>query len=262
MNAKDIKIRCSSIGDIMTGVAKGWNVDKSITCKKKLRELYWGAVYGRFAENSNKYTEKGLACEEDAITLYSRFKKQEFRKNAERLTNEWITGEVDLFKGAELVKANHIVDIKNCWTWKQFKDKFEESDSSNEYQGHGYMDLTGAETHTIAYCLVNNTPEAIYSERNKLRYSLAINEETEEYIEGCKKIEADHIYDLKLFKSHNPNFDLYTIEEEFINIPIIARVHEVVFERDEKVISKIHDRVEECREWMDINLFKTQLQTV
>jgi len=53
----------------------------SETTKKYLREVMIYEKYGRKKDISNKYIEKGLAVEEDAITLYSRFTKVFYKKN-------------------------------------------------------------------------------------------------------------------------------------------------------------------------------------
>ena len=36
----NLLFRASSMGDIMIGVEKGWSVDKSITCQRKLVQIY------------------------------------------------------------------------------------------------------------------------------------------------------------------------------------------------------------------------------
>src|SRR5690242_313329 len=61
---------------------------------------------GRKDEVSNKYIEKGHEREEDAITLYSRLTKTNFKKNSIRLSNDFTTGEIDLFEGESIAKAD------------------------------------------------------------------------------------------------------------------------------------------------------------
>ena len=44
----------------------------------------------------------------------------------------------------------------------------------------------------------------------------------------------------------------------FDDIPMKERIYEVVIERNDEDILKIYSRIEECREWMDANLFNNE----
>src|SRR5690606_5805153 len=68
------KPRASQLGRIMTG-SRDKTDPLGETCKAYLMEAYIEEVFGREKEISNKYFEKGLAQEEDGITLYSRVTK-------------------------------------------------------------------------------------------------------------------------------------------------------------------------------------------
>lgn len=258
MNADNILFRPSSMGAIMTGVAKGWDVENSLTCKRKLVQMYRELTWQRRSDKGNKYTEKGNMVEEDSITLYSRVKKEIFKKNEIRLTNDFFTGEVDLFQGSEITKAKRTLDTKSSWDWTTFPSMLDSIDSDYDYQGQGYMDLTGAGMHTIAYCLVNTPGDLIFKEKLNLKYSMGIIDiETPEYIEACIEIEKNHIYDMELFLRHNPFFELHCKDWKF-DIPMEQRVHEIDVVRDDKKIQKMKDRIIECREWMNKNLFKAK----
>lgn len=67
-----LNIRCSSIGYIMTEPRSGNGLSE--TTKTHLVDLYVANKYGRNTDTFNKYVQKGLAVEEDSITLYSRVK--------------------------------------------------------------------------------------------------------------------------------------------------------------------------------------------
>lgn len=264
MEASKILIRSHQGGDIMTGVKKGWSVEDSLTCKRALVKIFRRLKYNRELSHSNKYTEKGITCEEDGITLYSRVKKKMFKKNTERLTNDFFSGELDLFEGKTILEATETHDIKCSWSLDTFPSMLDRPDYDYECQGQIYMDLTGAKKHTIAYCLVNATTKLIDDAKRKKGYELGIIDlETEEYISACKKIEMDMIFDMELFKQQNPHYDLHTPTNEWIyDIPMEERVITFTIDRDEAFINSIKNRVTDCRIWMEENLFQKEFATL
>lgn len=244
------------MGDIMTCVAKGWDVENSLTCKRKLIDMYRELTWKRRNNKSNKYVEKGLAVEEDAITLYCRAKKKMFKKNDIRLNNEFFTGELDLFEGETIETATHTIDIKSSWDWTTFPSICDTVDAGYDYQGQTYMDLSGAKVHTIAYCLVNTPANLITDEKYRLARKMGvIDTETPEYIAACIEIEKNSIVDMNLFLKHNPGYEFHSKNWEY-DIPMLERVYEMDVLKDEKKIGKMKDRVTECRKYMNKNLFK------
>lgn len=266
MNANNLLLRAHAAGDIMTGVAKGWDVEKSLTCKRKLVEMHRQLIWKRKKNMSNKYTDKGISAEEDAITLYCRVKKEMFAKNDIRLENEFFSGELDLFKGDEIRKAKRTIDIKTSWDWTTFPSICDTIDSDYDYQGQCYMDLSGAGLHTIAYCLVNTPANLILDEKRRLGWKMGIiDQETPEYILACIEIEKNCIVDMELFRKHYPYFEFHY--EKFgvdgcapltwqWDIPMNERVYEMDVLRDDAKIEKIKKRWNECKIWMNKNLFK------
>ena len=229
MNADKIKIRCSSLGAIMTE-ARTKSGQLSETCKSELIKVFINEKYGRSKNVQNKYLEKGITQEEESITLYSKFKKNYYVNNKARMTNDFITGEWDILK-------NEIVtDIKTSWDiFSFFKAKNEPLNKDYYYQLHGYMSLTGAKSATLAYCLVNTPLNLIEQEKKSLWYKLNCPDlEAYDYLKGCEEIERLSIYE---------------------DIPVNERVFEIEIERDEEIVQAINKRVLECREWMNTNLF-------
>ena len=229
MNANNIKFRCSSLGALMTESRSKSGI-LSETCKSELIKVFINEKYGRSKSIQNKYLEKGIAQEEDSITLYSKFKKNYFVNNKARMSNEFITGEWDILK-------NEIVtDIKTSWDiFSFFKAKNETLNKDYYFQLHGYMSLTGAKSATLAYCLVNTPLNLIEQEKKNLWFKLNCPDlESIEYLAGCEEIERLSIYE---------------------DIPVNERVFEIEIERNEETIEAINKRVLECREWMNINLF-------
>jgi len=249
-----ILFRASSMGDIMSGVAKGWDVDHSLTCKRKLVQIHRELKWERRKEFDNKYTKKGKQAEESSITLYCRVKKEMFSKNEIRLNNDCFTGELDLFQGESITKAKRVIDIKSSWDWTTFPSICDTLDSNYDYQGQVYMDLTGAGLHTVAHCLENTPATLIVDEKRRLAWNMGIIDlESPEYIAKCIEIEKNCIVDMALFTKENPGFEFHIRNWEY-DIPMVDRVHETDVVRDDKKIGRMRERVEECREWMVKNL--------
>lgn len=125
-----MKIRCSALGRLMTAPRNKTEV-LSQTAKSYIQELVLEHKYGIKKEFSSRYTDKGLQCEDEAISLVNDVLGLGFIfKNEEHFQNEWITGTPD-------VNTNEILlDIKCSYEahtfpffddeirrehWKQFK---------------------------------------------------------------------------------------------------------------------------------------------
>lgn len=258
---KPILFRASGAGGIMPAPAS--KVAFTETCIGKLVEIYNNSVFGRYEEQHNKYTDNGLDCEEDSITLYSRVKKKIFVKNVERLSNDYVTGEWDLHLEDQDGRIEHTVDIKSSWSKNTFdKSRLKASVNSDYYwQGLTYMWLTGAKTHTVAFCLVNGSFDTIMDEKKRLAWRLGVIDPSaklnDKYVKGCKQIEVNHIFDLELFKKQNPGFDFDNdLGAWCYDIPMEARVAEFTFERSEVEIERLRLRIIQCREHMANVLFK------
>jgi hypothetical protein len=163
-------------------------VELSETAKVHCMDIYIRATTGRETDIANKYIEKGLSCEEDSITLYSRIKKQVFIKNTIRLFNEYITGEPDIFEGASVANATSIKDIKTSWDLYTFGRTYARK-LSKLYDWQ-------AKIGSIAYCLVNTPRPLIEAEQKKLWYKLGQPDESDlNYVNGCSELERSMIYD-------------------------------------------------------------------
>ena len=256
-NANDIKFRCSSLGHIMANDRSGKNIGEGVYAH--LVDIFASAKYGRREEITSKYLDKGHACENDAITLLSRVTKTFYVKNDIRLTNDFVTGELDLFIGEKVDKAKETTDTKTSWSLHTFlRSKQKKLDINYYWQGHGYMWLSGSKKHTVSYCLVNGTDTAIIDEKRKLSWSYGIDHDTNpEYVAKCKQIEINHIFDLALFKKHYPFFQFHNDLSEWVyDIPKEERVHSTSFEYSESEIFKLKSRIIDCRVWMNKELFK------
>lgn len=217
-------IRCHRLGDIMTP-AKNKGETLSQTCKSYLRQLYREKKYNRRKSIISKYIEKGLHVEEDSITLYARVKHRMYKKNEERLRNEFVTGEPDSYEGEEIRKATVILDTKSVWDLFTLPYPDDKIDSGYYWQGQGYMDLTGAEMFKLAYCLVDTPDFLIQKEIDSIRWRTGV-EATQEQHE-------------KIMKAMR-----------YSDIPINERVVEFEIKHDDEAINKMHERVFVCRDYL------------
>lgn len=253
MTADTVKFRASQIGNIMSGTEKSWSVEKSLTCKRELIKIYRQLIYQRSKSAITKYTEKGIQAEDDAITLLSRVKKSFYKKNTERLTDDYFSGEFDLSNDEETV------DIKCSWSLDTFPHpSVNEINSGYKYQGQVYMHLTGKKKHTIAFCLVNTPLFLLIKEKERLYYNMGCPDEGSKhfnrYMNEIRAIEQNMIFDFDQFRRDNPNYDL-ECSKELIDIPIQDRVVTYSFDFDASVIENVQNRIIECRQWMNEKLF-------
>lgn len=221
----EILFRCSQLGKLMTEPRSKSEL-LSETTKTYLTEVYIGLKYGRNKEITSKYFEKGIRCEEDSITLFSRVSKEMFMKNEETLRNEWITGTPDIFRGDAILNAEYVPDIKTSWDiFTFFKHKTGTLEKDYYWQIQGYLWLTGAMHGSIAHCLVNTPDHLIEKEKSNFMYK---NPELgyEELEILLAEIERNYKYD---------------------DIPIEDRVHIFEIERNDTDIERLKARIEDCR---------------
>lgn len=219
----NIKIRCSSLGAIMTE-SRSKSEDLSETAKSALIEIYIKEVFGRDRFVMSKHIQKGLQCEDDSITLLSRINKRFFKKNEQKFQNDFIMGTPDIIDG-EVVR-----DTKTSWDiFTFFKNDPKKLNKDYFWQVHGYMALTGAKTAFVDFCLVN-TPQALLDqEKYQLERKLGLNPDNESLTLAFDEIDRLGKYD---------------------DIPIEKRIISVKVERDDSKIDEIYERVKLCRLWM------------
>lgn len=147
-----LKFRASSLADIMTD-PKSKDEVLSVGAKSAIIKLAKEFVYGYDERISNKYMEKGILMEDKSIELLNSVLFTDFKKNTERKTNDWITGECDISA------PDRIHDIKTSWSLATFPVlSFMGEDKTYEWQGRAYMMLWDVDKFEIDYCLVS-TPE-------------------------------------------------------------------------------------------------------
>lgn len=218
------------------------------TCISYLKEVYVWEKYHKEpvgGSERSKYTLKGLQVEEESIMMLSRCDDQQYEKNEERISNEFIIGTPDIRH--KIGEKRKIIDIKSSWDFATLlaNDGGSEKWPLNplyEWQVQGYMALDGASEGEVCYCLVNMPEEFLNSEKKRIYY--AMNPVTEE----------DPIYKQVIAKmENNYTFDEIPIEERIIRFPLIP---------DPKMIEKIYERVKMCRKWLsDFDKIRTERLT-
>lgn len=185
MNFNNYLFRASSIGKLMTGSPGKPDVPGE-TCKSFLMQVWIEEVYGRRKEFTNKYVEKGLATEEDGITLYSLAKKEFFVKNEERLINEFVCGTPDIIAETE------IIDIKSSWSIHTFYDTLLKAMNKDyKYQLMTYMALTKKEIARLVYVLVDAPDFLVEREKDYLSRNMGLidRDANPDYLSACEEIE-------------------------------------------------------------------------
>ncbi len=244
-----LKIRCSSLSDIMTeprSKADQLEGKLSQTAISKLIEMYTQEEYGREKDIQTKYTKKGLNVEEDSITLISRIKKTFFKKNAIRIENDYLSGEPDTYVGKDIYHAERIFDVKSSWDLFTFnKAKYDhiikgEINPSYYAQMQGYMDLTGAKSASLCYCLIDTPQALIFDEQNRLKWKMGvINPDTDEtYLEACEELERNMTFN---------------------DIPLHDKLYEIEIPRDDEYIAKVHEKILKCQKFYEETFKKPSL---
>jgi hypothetical protein len=132
---------------------------------------------------------KGLLCEQDSVGLVKKVLGGEFRiKNTQRFRNEFIEGTPDVI----LKKEDFIEDVKSSFDLSTFVGS--SLTSGYEWQGQGYMWLTGKTKYRLIYCLVKTPEEIIIEQKKKWYFKFNCDENNPHYQSAC--IQIDHNNDL------------------------------------------------------------------
>lgn len=145
--------------------AKSKDEPLSVGAKTEIECMAKEFLYGYTRQFSSKYTEKGTMVEPDSLALYNSVMFTNFEKNTVRKTNDWVTGECDIFTGSK------IIDLKSSWSIETFPATIASGrDKDYEWQLRTYMWLWDVDEAEIAYCLVNTPEELIGYEREEIHF--------------------------------------------------------------------------------------------
>jgi hypothetical protein len=156
-----MKFRASSLGKLMTfSRTKGEALSQ--TAKSYIIQKAKEDFFEYRSELNNKYLTKGLAQEQDSINLLNLVRLEDYKKNEERVENEWLTGCCDI------ITDTSIIDIKTSWSLDTFPaTSYELKDTSDyEWQGRAYMWLYDMPSFELCYVMVTTAPELLWEYEN------------------------------------------------------------------------------------------------
>lgn len=160
-------IRCSSLPKIMTSPRTKGEV-LSETAKSEMIKIAKEDYYGYSSQMTNKYVEKGIEVEDISIELLNTIKIANYKKNTERLTNDFLIGECDINDE----KNDEIIDIKSSWSLETFPALPSDINIKDyEMQLRGYMMLYNRSKASVCYCMVT-TPQGLIMYENKLLHEV------------------------------------------------------------------------------------------
>jgi hypothetical protein len=151
-----MKFRASQLGKLMTSSrTKGEALSQ--TAKSYIIQKAKEDFFEYRSELNNKYISKGLAQEQDSIDLLNLVRLEDYKKNEERVENEWLSGCCDI------ITDTSIIDIKTSWSLDTFPaTTYELKDLSDyEWQGRAYMWLYDMPKFELCYVMVSTAPELL-----------------------------------------------------------------------------------------------------
>jgi len=136
----------------------------SAGAKTYLNTLAKQEVYGYRKVLDVKYLDKGTALEAEAIQMLNDLEFKRYEKNTQRLENEFLTGEPDIW-----VPGVRTIDTKVSWSLDTFPSVSEDAhDPMYEWQGRGYMMLCDVPEHRVSFLMLDTPPEMCRWEQQEL----------------------------------------------------------------------------------------------
>lgn len=234
MDWSKVKIRCSSLGDLMTEPKSKEDKEKgelSETAKGMLIRTYIKYKYGREKDIETKQMKKGKDGEQDGIEMLSLYTGHILFKNDERLEDDDFSGEPDVFEGEDIRDADFIWDCKLSWDiWTFLANVSKPLNKDYYYQLQGYFALTGAKRGAIAYILADCPQHILDTEKYRLFQSMnVVSEESPEFIKESERLELNLTYP---------------------DIPLNEKVLPFYVDRDDELIAKMRAKVIKAREYL------------
>lgn len=235
------------------------------TITNELRKIHRSEKFGRNFSFTNKYVQKGISQEDEAITIYQRYRNKVlgintfFINNKKRISNGYITGEADITDTNDFENCNEGFDTKCSWELETFPYIEDDLDFQYEVQDQCYMWLSNCNKWTTAYVLVNITEHLLNNEKMKWFYAFnqPMNEDDlnyDKYIKKLKELEVRYIFDYDDFVNKNPGHIMEITRDEWFendyDIPLENRVIEKVCYRNDNLINELKERIKLSREYL------------
>jgi hypothetical protein len=175
---------------------------------------------------------KGRKQEAQAGALMNFVDDVIYKTHKERISNDFLTGEIDFYLGESVYKATRVNDVKNAWDYPGFLKKINNGlENGQKEQIQGYGCITGAPELNIVNCLVDCTEQNIEEVKWRVAKKFdAISIESPEFLVEWAKWEKSMIFN---------HIDPY------------KRVHKIAVEPFTPFEQqKVYDRVKQCREFL------------
>jgi len=153
-------VRCSSLHKIM-GRGRSKESVLSETAKTYIHEIAKEQFYGIETKLTGKFLDKGIRNEDIGIEMINQNRFRTYKKNQDRITTDWLTGECDI--NAE----DSIIDVKCSWSFDSFPAFDIEAEkmmkkSGYDWQLRGYMYLYDKPKAEVVWCMTS-TPDDLLS---------------------------------------------------------------------------------------------------
>lgn len=204
-------------------------------CMMYLMFLYQYLKYGKQHQISSKNGAvqmiKGAQMEKSSFEIIKNVTGQQLYRYKARLKNDQLTGQLDVIDAKHIDDSTKIVEIKTCYSHFDFMKRVHlDAVRKDNFQMQGYFSITGKDCGEIYYTLADFSEDAIQEERMQLFELLCPDKiETNYFLEEWNAVERSM---------------------RFMHVPDEERVIVQTVERDDKIIGKINEKVEFCREWM------------
>lgn len=205
-------------------------------CMMYLMFIYQYLKYGKQYHIKGKGISpsliKGSRVEKSSVDLIKRVTGENLYRYKSKVGNDYLKGQMDVINARTLPEANKIVEVKNPFSQFNFMKVVAAKEvlRYDSFQMQGYFAATGKEQGDIYYCLSDFTEDVIEEQKIQMIQLLCPDgvvtpQFTEEWAMAENSMRFGHIPD----------------EERVVMYKV---------ERDDKIIAKIYEKVEFCREWL------------
>lgn len=218
----------------------------SDTCVEYLMAWYAWETEGMIPVGKESFDNlamrKGKECEQEAIALLSIYDGDLYLTHKERISNDYLSGEIDCYLGDDIYSATNVTDIKNSEDYPTFLKKIHTGlENGQEEQLQGYGDITGSRKLYVANTLVTPSGEIIEEKKWLVAKKMkATTIETPEFLKEWEKWQR------------SMNFSHLNPKKRVSKIPIEP------FSEIRR--QQVYDKVKICREWL--NNFHEQFEKI
>lgn len=193
--------------------------------------LKYGKQYQITAKKGAAQMIKGAQMEKSSFEIIKNVTGQQLYRYKARLKNDCLSGQLDVIDAKHIDDSTKVVEIKTCYSHFDFMKRVAlDAVKKDNYQMQGYLSVTGKDYGEIYYTLADFSEESIQEERTQLFDLLCPDKiETEYFLEEWAVVERSM---------------------RFMHVPDEERLIVQTVERNDKIIGKINEKVEFCREWL------------